>query len=232
MKLRLCGGIPVRTPVSFEEARVTILDAVPRLSSCLVPILDGLGRILAADMVCDRDRPPVPVAAADGYALRAAEGPGAYPVAGHIPPGESPPADLALRCCLAVRSGSVLPSACDAVVEEGDVERQGDSIVLAQEVRSGDKVLGKGAYFRQGETIVKSGVLVHPEEINIAAALGLGEISVVRRPRVAVLVTGSELLEIGDDEGPGKIWGSNLYHLMARVAQVGGGSCEGRGHSR
>jgi molybdopterin molybdotransferase len=220
MKIRLCGGIPV--PVSFEEARFTILDAVTRLHSCLVPILEGLGRILAADMVCDRDHPPVPVAAADGYALRAGEGPGVYPVVGRVLPGAPTPSDPALRSCLAVSSGSVLPPACDAVAVLEDVTRQGDSIVLDQDIRPGQKVLEKGAYFCMGETIVKAGVLIHPEEINIAAALGQGAISVVRRPRVAVLVTGSELVEIGEDEGPGKIWGSNLYHIMARVAQVGG----------
>ncbi len=222
-----------------EEAQGRILAHFRPLEPEPVEILDALGRVLAEDVISPLDIPPFTNSAMDGYALRAAdtagtsrEKPVALRVLGNAAAGY--PVDLAVVPGTAVRimTGAPLPAGADAVVRfedtseaAGQAERDLESSILIEILRPaevGENVRLAGEDVAAGEIVLRAGAVIRPQEVGVLASLGRKTVQVHRRPRVAVLATGDELVAIDEPVTPGKIRNSNEYSTAALVLRDGG----------
>ena len=226
--------------ISVEEALQRILSYVHVLEPEEKPLLDALGQVLAEDIVADYHIPPLDNTAMDGYAVRAADTDGANlqnPVrlrvlgelaAGHMYTGEVSPG-TAVR----IMTGAPLPAGADAVVpfedtdepsgrEFGSFAKPVESVAILHAVSKGKHVRRAGEDVRAGATVLTKGMTLRPAHIGALANLGHATVNVIRRPVVAVLSTGDELVPLGEPLGPGKIHDSNSYSVAALVRQSGG----------
>jgi molybdopterin molybdotransferase len=208
---------------SFEEARKIILDHVSALGAEAVPSLDAVGRVLAADVASPRDLPSWDNSAMDGYALRAADASAgaALKLAGYIPAGASGGEQVAPGTAAKILTGAPLPPGADAVVPLEETEERDRAVVLRGPVEVGAHIRRRGEDIRAGEVVLPAGTVVGPTEISALASCSKGTVPVVRRPRVAILSTGDELVEPGEALAPGKIYDSNGLSLAAAVRQIG-----------
>jgi molybdopterin molybdotransferase len=226
--------------ISVEEALAEILSHVHPLEPERVPILDALNRVLAEEIVSDTDIPPFDNSGMDGYAVRAADVAGAtngspvgLRVAGSVAAGYV--AGTGVEPCTAVRimTGAPLPDGADAVVpfeDTSDFDRPKEArlaapaawIEVRTAVESGANVRPAGEDIRLGEQVMIPGRLIRPQESGVLASLGRETVLVHRRPRVAILATGDELLEVHEPLAPGKIRNSNEYTNAALVTRYGG----------
>jgi molybdopterin molybdotransferase len=209
---------------SFEQARATVLEHVTVLGSESVAVLEAVGRVLAEDVVAPWDLPRWDNSAMDGYAVCAgACAPGArLPVSAYLPAGSAPAAPVEAGAAAKIFTGAPLPPGADAVVPLEEAEERDGSVVFAAPVRRGAHVRRRGEDVRAGETVLRRGVVVGPAEVSLLAAFTRLSVRVVRRPRVAILSTGDELVEPGTALSPGKIYDSNGLALAAAVRQLGG----------
>ncbi len=222
--------------MSVAEAQHLVLDRVKVLASRLVPLREALGYVLAAPVVAQNDLPPFTNSAMDGFALRAddlagatAGAPVTLSVVGDIAAGA--PATFALTPGTAARimTGAPMPKGADAVVPVEDTDeawREAERplpshVAVRREVDAGAYVRLAGEDVRVGATVVPAGHLVRPQTTSVMASLGVAEVPVVRRPRVGVLATGDELVDVGQPLTPGKIRNSNSYALAAQIEQAG-----------
>jgi molybdopterin molybdotransferase len=226
--------------ISVDEALVEILAHVQPLESEQVPVLDALGRVLAEDIYSDIDVPPFDNSAMDGYAVRSADVAGATPespvrlvVVGSVAAGYVAGMQVETGMTLRIMTGAPMPSGADAVVpyeETSDFDRPKEErlavpageILVRGAVAVHDHVRPAGEDIRRGEQVMARGRLIRPQEIGVLASLGFETVSVHRRPRVAILATGDELLEIHEPLEPGKIRNSNEYTNSALVTRTGG----------
>ncbi|BDG05561.1 molybdopterin molybdotransferase MoeA [Anaeromyxobacter oryzae] len=209
---------------TFEEARATILDHVTVLGSESVPVLAAVGRVLAADVEAPWDMPLWDNSAMDGYAVRAADTTAAagLRIAGYIPAGSHSSDVVAAGTAAKILTGAPLPPGADAVVPVEDTDARDGSVLVRQPVRPGAHVRRKGEDIRASETILRAGTVIGPSEVSLLASFSRLSIPVVRRPRVAILSTGDELVEAGGALAPGKIYDSNALAVAAAVLQLGG----------
>lgn len=223
--------------LTVAEALAIVLDTVAVLEPEQVPLLDGLGRVLAEPVVARDSLPPFANSSMDGYAVRAADVAGAgsgRPVAlrvvADIAAGR--PSDVALTPGVAARimTGAPLPAGADAVVPVEDTDEPWrdaarplpERIAIRRAVAAGDYVRYPGEDIRAGERVLEAGHVLRPQEIGVLASLGMSEVSVVRRPRVGILATGDELVDVTAPLTPGKIRNSNGYTQAAQVRTLGG----------
>ncbi len=211
-------------PISFEAARRQILDAVHPLASEQVPLLDAAGRVLAEEITAPWDMPRWNNSAMDGFAVRREDcRPGTRLfIHGYIPAGKTPEGAVVAGTATRIMTGAPLPPGCDAVVPMEETEEQGNFITLKGAVAAGDHIRYRGEDVAAGEVIIKARANLRPAEISMLASFGFPEVAVYRRPRVAILSTGDELVEPGEEIGPGQIANSNAYSLAAAVQEVGG----------
>jgi len=217
--------------LSFSEARQVVENYAARLSPTdpeIVSLLDALGLALAEGLRADRDFPPFPRSTRDGYAVRAADV-AAVPVrlrlAGEIKAGASKEqSDITIGKdeTAEIMTGAPVPSGADAVVMVEYAERSGEAVTIQRAVQAGENVVPAAAEARQGAMMVARGTRVTHTTVAIAAAVGRSEVSAFRRPRVAILATGDELVEINLPPGPNEIRNSNSYSLAAQVYAAGG----------
>jgi len=189
------------------------------------PLAGALGRALADDLRATGDLPAFDAATMDGYAFRAADvrAPGArLPVAFEVFAGASPPGPLPAGECCRIYTGAALPEGADAVEMQERVRRSGRLARFEREGERGRFVRARASEFSGGAVAVPAGTLLDPGTLGLVAALGHGEVAVVRRPRVAILPTGDELVPFGAPLGPGKIYESNSHALAAAVVEAGG----------
>ncbi|MEM7789664.1 MAG: gephyrin-like molybdotransferase Glp [Bacteroidota bacterium] len=215
----------MRTLVAFEEARRIVLDAARVAASEAVPLDEAVGRMLAAPVVSRGDLPPFDTSAMDGWAIRLGDVrdlPASMPVEGTVHAGETPSAPLVPGTAIAVMTGAPLPDGTEAVapVEWGEVAD--GRVVLSRAPEAGQFLRRRGEALRAGETVVDTGAVVTPGAVGLLASLGCAAVTVRQRPRVAVVATGDELVEVGDTPGPGQIRNANGPGLAAQVIAAGG----------
>jgi molybdopterin molybdotransferase len=208
------------TLLSVDEARRLILGRVEPLPSEAVPLAAAAGRVLAEDARATVDLPPFPSSAMDGFALRAADAPGRLPVVARIAAGHPAPRPLGPGEAMAIATGGVVPEGADAVVPIEVVKDDGD-VVEVPAAETGAHVRPRGGDLARGDVVVEAGVILRPAELAALAAAGIAEVACARRPRAAVVTTGSELRRPGESLAPGQIFESNGVMLAAALASAG-----------
>jgi molybdopterin molybdotransferase len=210
---------------SFESARALILDNVSLLPVESIPLLDAGGRVLATDLCAPCDLPLWDNSAMDGFAVRSQDCGSEQPlrVEGYIPAGVTAEGfRVQPGTAIRIMTGAPVPAGCDTIVPVEKTEEKNDQVVINGQVNLGDHIRVRGEDVRQGETVLLAGSLLHPAGINILASFGFNRVSVYRRPLVAILSTGDELVEPGEPLGPGQIVNSNAYSLAVAIREVGG----------
>ncbi len=223
--------------MTVEEARELVFARITRLPAEEVALLDSLGRVLADDARSDIDVAPFDNSAMDGFAVRAADlagasadAPIALDVIAHIGAGDDV-AGIVVAPGQAARimTGAAVPEGADSVVmvertqplDSGD-GGTGTRVAFEIEPRLGEHIRRRGEEVRAGDVVLSAGDVIGPAAIGLLASTGHATVSVYRRPRVAVLSTGSELVEVAETPGPGKIRNSNSYSITAQVIAAGG----------
>ena len=216
--------------LSIENAVSHIYSTIRTLEPRRLGLADLLGLVLAEDIVAAEDLPSFANSAMDGYAVAAddtagasGESPRVLKVLEDIPAGHWPSATLAPGCAMRIMTGAPLPEGADAVVRVEWTQRGENGVVLIkQAVTAGQEVRPAGEDVRRGETVLRQGTLLRPAEIAMLAAVGRPEALVFPRPVVAILTTGTELVEPGQPLPPGHLRNSNRYSLAAQVTAAGG----------
>ncbi|MEO4046447.1 gephyrin-like molybdotransferase Glp [Pseudomonas sp. CAU 1711] len=212
-----------------EEALQRLLalaEAAPIGEEESVALAQADGRVLAADLVAGLDLPPWPNSAMDGYALCLAEWTGEpLPVSQRILAGQAP-GPLQPGTCARIFTGAPLPAGADAVEMQENAEVLADGRVrFLEPIKAGQNVRPQGQESRAGEVVLSAGTRMGAVEIGLAASLGCAVLAVRRKPRVALVSTGDELVEPGQSLGPGQIYNSNRSLLCAWLQRLG---CEVR----
>jgi molybdopterin molybdotransferase len=215
--------------LTVAAAQERILAGVRPLRTERIPLAEALERVLAVPVVSGRTLPPFDNSSMDGYAVRAAETRGAspeqpveLPVHGESRAGSVPGRALERGTAMRIMTGAPLPDGADAVVRYEDTDSGRDAVRIAVEVRSGHNVRRAGEDMNPGEEILSPGRRLRPADLAACAALGNPWLEVHRRPRVAVVSTGDELVEVDVEPGPGQIVDSNAMAIAAAVRQAGG----------
>src|SRR5690349_4067525 len=204
-----------------QAARDLLLGRLERLAAERAPLTPDLaGRVLAEPVRAARDLPPFANSAMDGYALRAAEAGSPLPVAFRIAAGDDPP-DLPPGSCAEIATGAPLPDGADAVVPVELAAEEDGRLRVDGSVSAGDHVRLPGEDAHAGDVVLAAGTRLSALAIAGAATSGVDEVSVVRRPRVAVLVTGDEIVAPGQPLRRGQIHDSNSLLIAARCAVLG-----------
>jgi molybdopterin molybdotransferase len=186
-----------------------------------VAVAKAAGRILAADAGARVDLPPFPSSAMDGFAVRAVDTPGTLVVAGQSAAGRPAHAALPAGEAMAISTGAVVPDGADAVVPVERTTQGDEAAVRVEQVESGENVRPRGGDIKEGETVAPAGTTCGPAQLGALAAAGLETVRCARRPRVAVLATGTELRRPGEPLGPGEIYESNTVMLAAQLRRAG-----------
>jgi molybdopterin molybdotransferase len=215
--------------ILVEEALLHILGKISRLGPERIPILQALGRVLAENIFASRNIPPWDNSAMDGYAVRAEdilstskEKPVVLRVLGDLPAGKVFKGRGEAGEAVRIMTGAPLPSGFDTVVPVEDTEKDGERVRILETPGKGKNIRLSGEDVKSGERILEEGTLLRPAHIGMLASIQRSMVSVYQRPRVAVLSTGDELLEIDEPWEDGKIVNSNSYSLAALVAESGG----------
>lgn len=214
--------------LTFEQADATVRQycgRVPAPQSETVSLLSSLGRVLAEPVAADRDFPPFARATRDGYAVRAADLvniPAKLRVIGEIRAGGSFSGLVKAGQAVEIMTGAAVPAGADAVVMVEHTSAAGDDVEIRRGVASGENVVRAGAEARAGDVLLQPGTRIRPAQIALLAAVGKANLSVYRKPRVAVLSTGDELVDVSEAPGQNQIRNSNSYSLCAQVTQAGG----------
>ncbi|MEO9176326.1 MAG: gephyrin-like molybdotransferase Glp [Gaiellales bacterium] len=208
-------------PITVDEACARLLAVCRPLSSeRIVPDTSAVGRVLVEAVTARVDLPPFPSSAMDGYAVRAEDATGSLPIAFRAAAGEDP-APLAPRAAAGITTGGVVPDGADAIVPVERASEQDGFVTFEGAVRAGDHVRIPGSDLRLGDEVLPAGVAIVPLALAALSAAGIAEITVHRRPRVAIVVTGDELRTPPEPLRRGQIYESNGRFLAARSASLG-----------
>lgn len=220
-----------RKLLSFEEAkRVLEKSFVPEPKGTeRISLSDAHTRVLAVDVAAPMDVPPFDRSTVDGYATQASDTFGAAenkPVklkfSGRVSVGEASSVKVKKGAVVEIVTGAPLPNGADAVVMLEYAVRKDASVLIHRPVSKGENIMKAGSDIRNGETVLKKGQTLSSRQIGVLAALGLAEVDVYKRPKVAVLSTGEEVVEAGKTLEPGKIYDVNAHTLSAAVLECGG----------
>src|SRR3989338_6936000 len=224
--------------ISVETALEIILNEIKPLGKERVSILSALGRVLGEDISAHIDNPPWDNSAMDGYAVRTADTseaskdrPAILKIIEDLPAGYTAKKDIKKGEAIRIMTGAPIPNGADAVVMVEDTELQGQEasasgagkgqVKIFREAKVGDNIRKAGEDFKKGDIVLRKGGLIRPAEIGMLAAVGKSNIYVYQRPKVAVLSTGDELVEIDETLTHGKIINSNSYSISAQAQACG-----------
>ncbi len=217
----MCSVIAVAELISVDEALRRVLERARPLPAEEVAIEDAAGRVLAEDAPAVVDLPRFPSSAMDGFALRAADTPGTLPVVARVAAGRPASRPLAAGEAMGIATGGVVPEGADAVVPIELVRDEGDTVVVPEAVPVGDNVRPRGGDVVAGAPVLPAGTTLTPPRLAALAAAGVARPVCVRRPRVAVVATGTELRRPGEPLGEGEIYESNGLMLAALLRAAG-----------
>jgi molybdopterin molybdotransferase len=207
--------------LSVDDARARMLAEIAALPAETVPLAQSIGRVLAEDVTAMRDQPPFAASAMDGWAMRAADTPGSLKIVGESAAGHGFEDRVSAGEAVRIFTGAALPEDCDAMVIQEDAERDGDTVRVPG-VKSGHYIRPAGGDFKAGAVLLERGGRIDPWRLSLAAAAGRAEVAVHRRPRVALLSTGEEIVEAPATPGPFQIYDSGAPALAAMVEGWGG----------
>ncbi|XP_041704127.1 gephyrin isoform X15 [Coregonus clupeaformis] len=214
---------------SMDKAFITVLEMTPVLGTEIINYRDGMGRVLAQDVYAKDNLPPFPASVKDGYAVRAADGPGDRFIIGESQAGQQPTHTVMPGQVMRVTTGAPIPCGADAVVQVEDTELLRESedgteeleVRILVQARPGQDIRPIGHDIKRGECVLSKGTHMGPSEIGLLATVGVTEVEVQKFPVVAVMSTGNELLNPEDDLHPGKIRDSNRSTLLATIQEHG-----------
>ena len=214
--------------LSFEKARRIIIEQVGKnreaRATSVISVWDALGFVLAQEIKTDREYPPFDRSTRDGYAVRTREAvAGAQlPCAGEIKAGDTVKEPLAQRSCVQIMTGAAVPKGADAVVMIEHTQREGDLVRFERAAQAGQNIVPRGSEAAAGHTILKPGMRLGYAELAIATQVGAAQLQCAKRPRVAILSTGDEVVLVDETPGEFQIRNSNSVSLAAQVRIAGG----------
>ncbi|MCI0546835.1 MAG: molybdopterin molybdotransferase MoeA [Candidatus Rokubacteria bacterium] len=216
--------------ISVDAALAHILGCVTAVTPPeLVPVGRALGRVLAEDVRAPFDVPPTANSAVDGYAVAATdiprEGRRTFEVIAEVPAGAVFEGALRPGAAIRIMTGAPMPAGADTVYPQEQVDRQGEAI-SAGPLEAGLNVRHRGEDVLAGAPVLRAGTVLRPQELGVAASLGLPQLEVRQRPRVAILSTGDEVAEPGEARTPGQIYDSNRFALRGLVEAAGGAATD------
>jgi molybdopterin molybdotransferase len=233
----------IQNMISVEEALERILSYVHRLEPVEQPLLDSLGQVLAEDVRAEFDIPPLANTAMDGYAVRAADTAGASEsnpvrlrVTGELAAGYVFDGEVAPGGAVRIMTGAPVPRGADAIVpfeetdepssgpahRHGEFDKAATEVAVLKEAQPGANIRHAGEDVAKGTVVLRQDVTLGPAQVGVLASLGRATVRIYRRPVVAILSTGDELLDLGEAIAPGKIYDSNAYSVAAMVHEAGG----------
>jgi molybdopterin molybdotransferase len=186
-----------------------------------VALEDALGRFLAEEIHADADYPSTARSLMDGFAVRAAETPGEFTIEETVRMGDAPSRTLSAGCVAPIPTGGALPPGADAVVPIEDARVTGETVIIKSAASPGENVGERGGDMRRGERVLAARRRIRAPEIGVLATLGVTAVPVYRRPVVAVLSSGDELVDVAERPGPGEIRDSNRYAAAASLRAMG-----------
>lgn len=211
--------------IPVDEARARILAALAPLTAETVPLAGALGRVLAGPVAARRTQPPVPVSAMDGWAVRAedvAEIPVALDIIGEAPAGQGFHGHVDIGQAVRIFTGAPVPDGADAVVIQENATVSDRRVTVMAKTFPGQFIRPLGLDFSAGEPLYAAGTTVGFRDIALLAAADVGEVAVTRRPRIAVLATGDELVPPGAPRGPAQIVDAARPAVLAFIREKGG----------
>lgn len=218
-----------RRMLSVADALARIIETVKPLPISSLPILQTLGRVLAADILADLDSPPFDKALMDGFAVSAADlqtSASELTVIEEVTAGRVPQRLVGTGQATRIMTGAMIPTGADAVVKIEDCELVGANgervVIRTNQIRPEQNILRRGMSMRAGQRVMPAGRLLRAQELAALAEMGQASVSVRPKPRIAVLATGDELVPIEQTPGPGQIRNSNETMLVAQIVQAGG----------
>lgn len=209
------------TPAAARDAYFAAVTlSLPAVET--VPLADAPGRILAAAAVADVDYPADPRSTMDGFALLAADGRTARRIVGEVRMGHAPPSDLAPGEAMRIPTGGVVPTGADSVIPvEDSVESAGPVVVPNDLLEAGENVTPPGSDMRPGDSVLEAGRRIGGPELAVLATLGIVSVPVYRKPRVAIISTGDELVDAARTPGRGQVRDSNRWAIAGSLIALG-----------
>ncbi len=214
--------------ISVRDALEQVLEGLPRTGSEQVALTEARTRALAVRVHAPHDVPPFRNSAMDGFAVRSADVASARPeapvrlrVLETVGAGAVPSQPVRRGTAIRIMTGAPVPDGADTVVRVEDTAEAGDDVAVAAAPAAGTNVRDPGEDVRAGEAVLEPGRVLRPADIGLMASLGIAMVRVARRPRVAIIATGDELVDVGVALGPGQIVNSNAYALAAAAQETG-----------
>jgi molybdopterin molybdotransferase len=208
--------------LKFDDAFEIVMSSASQLDTERVGIEGALNRVLAEQIVSDIDMPPFDKSAMDGFACRRADLANALTVVEVIPAGCMPKKAIGQNHqCAKIMTGGVVPEGADCVIMREYVETPTENMIRFVGEKTADNICRKGEDIKAGETVLHKGVRIRPQHIAVLASVGCTKPLVAKKPRVAVIATGNELVEPAEKPAAGQIRNSNAFQLAAHVARAG-----------
>jgi molybdopterin molybdotransferase len=218
----------MRTNISLEEAQELLMEHCRTLKTMHVGLQDSLGRVLAEDITAEENIPPFARSPYDGYVLRAEDTRGAsqdrpvsLEVIEEVPAGYAPKKEITPGTAVKILTGAPIPQGGDAVIKFEETVAKGKQVSIFSVLKAGENIVPAGEDVAKGDVIAHRGTVVSPPLLGLMASLGFTRVPVYHLPKVALISTGDELLDIHEPLQPGKIRNSNSYTLAAYCREIG-----------